>query len=100
MKPNPVKQTLKAGGVSLGTMVFEFASTGIGAIAARAGAEYVLYDMEHTGWSMETIRHLLAATKAAGNLPLGRRPATEYHFVARVLDIGARGVMVPMVESG
>ena len=28
-----------------------------------------------------------------------RVPATEYHFIARVLDMGAMGVMVPMVES-
>ncbi len=28
-----------------------------------------------------------------------RVPATEYHFLARVLDVGAMGVMVPMVES-
>jgi 2-dehydro-3-deoxyglucarate aldolase/4-hydroxy-2-oxoheptanedioate aldolase len=28
-----------------------------------------------------------------------RVPATEYHFIARVLDVGAMGVMVPMVES-
>jgi 2-dehydro-3-deoxyglucarate aldolase/4-hydroxy-2-oxoheptanedioate aldolase len=26
-------------------------------------------------------------------------PATQYHFLARVLDVGAMGVMVPMVES-
>ena len=28
-----------------------------------------------------------------------RIPATEYHFIARVLDVGAQGLMVPMVES-
>ena len=32
-------------------------------------------------------------------IPMVRIPATEYHFVARVLDMGAMGIMVPMVES-
>jgi 2-dehydro-3-deoxyglucarate aldolase/4-hydroxy-2-oxoheptanedioate aldolase len=32
-------------------------------------------------------------------VPMVRVPATEYHFIARVLDTGAMGVMVPMVES-
>jgi len=31
--------------------------------------------------------------------PLVRVPATEYHFVARALDIGAHGVMVPLVDT-
>ena len=32
-------------------------------------------------------------------VPLVRVPATEYHFIARVLDMGAMGIMVPMVEG-
>lgn len=99
MRPNPVKRALREGGVALGTMVLEFATTGIARIVAAAGAEFVLFDMEHTGWSMETIRMLLATTPANEVVPLVRVPATEYHFVARVLDLGAMGVMVPMVES-
>ncbi len=99
MKPNRVKQTLQSGQVSLGTMVFEFSTTGIARLVASAGAEFVLFDMEHTAWSIETIRALLATSGAADIVPLVRAPATEYHFLARVLDAGAMGLMVPMVES-
>jgi 2-dehydro-3-deoxyglucarate aldolase/4-hydroxy-2-oxoheptanedioate aldolase len=98
MRPNPVKQRLSSGGVALGTMVFEFNTTGIARIAAEAGAEFVLYDMEHTGWSLETIR-MLVATTPPKVVPLVRAPATEYHFIARVLDLGVMGVMVPMCQS-
>jgi 2-dehydro-3-deoxyglucarate aldolase/4-hydroxy-2-oxoheptanedioate aldolase len=98
MKRNPVKKKLRDGGVVAGTLVLEFATTGIARIAASAGAEFILFDMEHSGWSMDTIRTLLA-TVPAGIVPLVRVPATEYHFLARVLDLGARGLMVPMVES-
>src|SRR6476659_390897 len=80
--------------------MFEFATPGIGPIAAQAGAEFAVFDMEHTGWSIETIRLLIATTRATNMIPLVRIPATEYHFVARVLDMGAMGIMVPMVESG
>ncbi len=99
MQQNRVKQQLAGGGVSIGTFVFEFNSTGIARLAAEAGAEFVIFDMEHTGWSIETIRMLIATTRAAEIVPLVRVPATEYHFLARVLDMGARGVMSPMVES-
>lgn len=99
MRSNRVKQTLAAGGVSIGTFVFEFNTSGIGRLAAGAGAEFAFFDMEHTGWSVETIRTLIATTRSTDLVPLVRVPATEYHFVARVLDVGAMGIMVPMVES-
>lgn len=99
MRPNKVKRTLRDGGVALGTMVFEFSTPGIGRIVAAAGAEFVVYDMEHTGWSIETIRTLMATTRVADTVPMVRVPATQYHLLSRPLDVGAMGLMVPMVES-
>ncbi len=99
MRKNRVKETLANGGVSVGTMVFEFNSTGIGRIAGEAGADFVIFDMEHTGWSIETIRMLIATSRASSALPMVRVPATQYHLLSRPLDAGAMGLMVPMVES-
>jgi len=99
MRKNTVKETLASGGVSVGTMIFEFNSTGIGRIAGEAGADFVIFDMEHTGWSIETIRMLIATTRASRALPMVRVPATQYHLLSRPLDVGAMGIMVPMVES-
>ena len=99
MLMNPVKQKLLSSGVALGSMVFEFDSTGISRIAGNAGAEFLIFDMEHTGWSIETIRRLIATTQPLGPLPFVRVPAVEYHFIARVLDMGAAGLMFPMVET-
>ncbi len=99
MNPDQVKHKLKAGETVLGTMMFEFATTGVARLAAVAGAEFAVYDMEHTGWNIETIRMLVATTPRPALVPIVRIPACEYHFVARVLDAGAMGIMVPMVES-
>lgn len=99
MRTNQVKQAIQAGQISLGTFIFEFSTTGIGRIAAEAGAEFVIFDMEHTGWSVETIRMLIASSRSVDAVPVVRVPATQYHFMARVLDMGAMGVMLPMVES-
>ncbi len=96
---NAVKQKLREGGVSIGTMMFEFNTTGIARIAANAGAEFAVYDMEHSGWSIETIRMLIATTPKSEMVPIVRIPATEYHFVANVLDMGAMGIMIPMCET-
>jgi 2-keto-3-deoxy-L-rhamnonate aldolase RhmA len=99
MRPNTVKRNVQAGKRSFGTFMFEFDTTGIGRLAAQAGAEFAIFDMEHTGWSLETIRMLIATTRSTDLIPLVRIPATEYHFIARVLDVGAMGIMAPMVES-
>jgi 2-keto-3-deoxy-L-rhamnonate aldolase RhmA len=99
MRENSVKRALAGGGTSIGTMIFEFNSTGIGRVAAAAGAEFVIFDMEHTGWSIETIRMLIATTRAADTVPMVRVPATQYHLLSRPLDVGAMGLMVPMVED-
>lgn len=99
MRPNKVKRTLRTGGVALGAFVLEFNTTGIGRIVCEAGAEFVVYDMEHTGWSVETVRGLIATSRGADLAPFVRVPATEYHFLARVLDMGAMGLMVPLVET-
>ncbi|MBI3988308.1 MAG: aldolase [candidate division NC10 bacterium] len=80
-------------------MVFEFNTPGIARIAAAAGAEFVLFDMEHTGWTVETVRMLMATSRAADLVPLVRVPATQYHLLAGPLDVGVMGLMVPMVES-
>ena len=96
---NSVKQALAEGGVALGSMVFEFFTPGIARICANAGAQFVMYCMEHTGAGFETLKPQFALCRALGIVPLVRVPATEYHFVARALDVGALGVMVPLVDT-
>jgi 2-keto-3-deoxy-L-rhamnonate aldolase RhmA len=97
MRDNRVKQTLAAGGVSVGTMMIEFNTTGIARIAAAAGAEFAVFDMEHSGWGMEEVRVLMATSRAADLVPLLRPPTSQYHFIARALDVGAMGLVIPLV---
>ncbi len=99
MRANRVKQTLRAGGLAFGTGMFECATPGIARIFAAAGADFVFYDMEHSGLELGAVRELMAAARGADLVPLVRVPATEYHFIARVLDVGALGVIVPTVET-
>jgi 2-keto-3-deoxy-L-rhamnonate aldolase RhmA len=99
MRDNPVKTRLAAGGRAYGAMVFEFFSPGIPQICQNAGAEFILYDMEHTGLSFETLKMQVALCRGLDVVPMVRVPRGEYHFIARALDVGVLGVMVPMVGS-
>src|SRR5690349_22046032 len=82
-----------------GAMIFEFFVPGMPQILAQAGAQFAIYDMEHGGLGFETFKMLAAASRGTGVAPIARVPCGEYHFIARALDAGAHGVMVPMVES-
>jgi len=94
-----IKDELRAGRTVLGTFVFEFATPGIGRLAGGAGAEFVIFDTEHTGWNWETLAMLVATTRPAGVAAYARVPLAQRSYISRALDSGVAGVMVPMVES-
>jgi 2-keto-3-deoxy-L-rhamnonate aldolase RhmA len=94
-----LKQTLREGRVALGTWVFEFNTPGIARLLASAGAEFVVYDMEHSGFGIETLRNLVPLSRAVDLAVLVRPPAGDYHLIAPLLDVGVGGVIVPRVET-
>jgi 2-dehydro-3-deoxyglucarate aldolase/4-hydroxy-2-oxoheptanedioate aldolase len=65
----------------------------------NAGAEFALFDMEHTGLGFETLKTQCALCRGLPIVPMARVPRSDYHFISRALDVGAMGVMVPMVGS-
>lgn len=99
MARKSLRQRVLAGEPVLGSMMFELIAPGVPQLLVHAGAEYVIYDMEHTGTSLETIKAQIAHCRGLPIAPMARVPRGEYHFLARALDIGCHGVMIPMVES-
>ena len=99
MRPNPVKVKLAAGEAVYGTMIFEFLSPGLPRIVANSGAEFILYDLEHSGFSIEQMKTQFALCAAVGLVPLARPPGKAYHITARMLDVGAFGLLYQMVGS-
>ncbi|OBA74046.1 aldolase [Mycolicibacterium elephantis] len=69
------------------------------AIAAACGYDAVYVDLEHTSCSLETAQMLCVAALGAGILALVRVPSHDPSVIARVLDGGAVGVIVPHVNS-
>ena len=90
---------LERKGLKLGHYVGEFVTPGIGYILKEAGAEFVFLDMEHSGNSFDTINRGLRYFEAAGVPAMVRVPSDAYDHIARALDIGAEGIVVPMLGS-
>ncbi len=99
MRPNPLKQRLAAGETLYGTMVFEFLSAGLPEVLRQAGASFVFYDMEHSGFSMNEIKTQLALCRGLDLVPLVRPPDTTYQYTARLLDLGAMGLLFQQCET-
>ena len=82
-----------------GAMIFEFFSPGIPIILKNAGCQFIIFDMEHGGLSLEQFKTLAIISNANNISPLIRIPEVNYNYVARALDLGAAGIMAPMVNT-
>ena len=82
-----------------GHFIVEFATPGIGHILKSAGCEFALFDMEHSGFGMETLKSAIRYFEAASLPAIVRVPSKEYHHIARACDAGAEGLMLPMVGT-
>jgi 2-keto-3-deoxy-L-rhamnonate aldolase RhmA len=85
--------------LKLGHFIVEFATPGIGHIMKNAGCEFVLLDLEHSGFGYETVKSAIRYFEAADIAPIVRVPSKEYHHIARACDMGAEGIMLPMVGN-
>jgi 2-dehydro-3-deoxyglucarate aldolase/4-hydroxy-2-oxoheptanedioate aldolase len=99
VRGNDLKARVLAGETVAGALVIDFFTPGMPQVLNAAGCEFALFDMEHSGLGFETLKTLVAACRGLDIVPLARVPRGEYHFLARSLDVGAHGVMIPMVES-
>ncbi len=96
---NKVKEKLKKGEVAYGQMVLELFSAGVGPMLSAAGMEFVLYDMEHGRCDISMVAQMIALSRTTDIVPMVRVPDLNSAPLSRVLDLGARGVMVPRVET-
>src|SRR4030081_1252405 len=98
MRANAVKQALKAGQPSVGTWL-SLGSITASRFMARAGFSWLTVDIEHSLVDWETATHMFASIAEAGCTALARVPANRHDHIKRVLDNGAHGIVVPMVNS-
>lgn len=94
-----LRKRVLAGECVYGTMIRQARDPGAPVIFASVGYDFVLIDMEHGNYNMETIADLIRGAKSAGIAPVIRVPHLESFFISRVLDAGAEGIMVPMTST-
>ena len=98
-RENRVRRALLRGETVVGTMVQELRTPCLAQVLAAAGFDFFMMDMEHGAFSLETVADLAQVGRLAGIVPLVRVPDHGYPWLARPLDAGVMGLMVPRIES-
>ncbi|MFN4141382.1 HpcH/HpaI aldolase family protein [Aestuariivirga sp.] len=94
-----LKDLMRSKELKLGNFVVEFATPGIGHILKAAGLDFVFFDMEHSGFSFETMKSAIRYFEAADVAVIVRVPALENDMLARASDMGAEGLIAPMIST-
>jgi len=98
MKTNPVKEKLRQGKPSFGTWL-SLGNLHASRVLARSGFEWLTLDIEHSAFDWSQAAMIFAAVADGGCVPLARVPEGDHYCIKRVLDAGAWGIVVPMVDT-
>ena len=67
--------------------------------AGHAGFDFAILDMEHGPASFADLQNLIRGAEAAGVVPIVRTGDASEGAISKALDLGAKGVQVPQVQS-
>lgn len=95
---NPFLARLDAGEASIGSWL-STPDPVIAEIIASTGFDHVLADMQHGSIELANLVPILSAITIGGSVPIVRVPWNDPVVIGKALDLGALGVVVPMVET-
>jgi 2-keto-3-deoxy-L-rhamnonate aldolase RhmA len=98
MKTNTLKKKLQRREVTLGSWI-TLGNTATAEIMAKAGFEWLVIDMEHSVITLDIAQQLIQVIEGCDVVPLVRVGENDPTVIKRVMDAGAYGVIVPMVNS-
>jgi 2-dehydro-3-deoxyglucarate aldolase len=97
-KINKVKEKLKNNELTVGSWI-TLGHPSIAEIMVNAGFEWLVVDMEHSVITLHQAQNLVQIIEPSGVVPLVRVGENNYNIIKRVMDAGAYGVIVPMVNN-
>src|SRR3990172_10310953 len=98
MRENTVKTAWGAGGVTYGAWL-GIPSSFSAEVVAHQGFDYITVDMQHGLIDYQMAVTMLQAISTTASMPFVRVPWNEPGIIGKMLDAGAYGVVIPMVNS-
>src|ERR1700739_3602882 len=93
---NAIKDSIKSGRTVVGTTGAPNVDV---SILADAGYDFVLFDSQHSPWELKQLEPASQAMRGKQAAPLVRVAANQAYQICFALDAGARGIVVPMVNT-
>jgi 2-keto-3-deoxy-L-rhamnonate aldolase RhmA len=93
-----LKKRIKKRELTIGSWI-TIGHTVVAEIMARAGYDWLVVDMEHSAITLDSAQDLIRVIELCGVVPLVRVGENDPNLIKRVMDAGAYGVIVPMVNS-
>lgn len=95
---NPGRKALLERRLTFGSWI-QIGHPAVAEILARAGFEWLAVDMEHTDIGIKTFCEVVRGMHGRGAIPLARVRENDVLAIRQVLDAGAQGVIVPLINS-
>lgn len=93
-----LKEKLKAKELTIGSWL-SFGYTPVTEIMAQAGFEWLVIDMEHTSIDEFDALQMMQVISLSGSVPLVRVGKNDELIIKRIMDSGAHGIIVPMINT-
>ncbi|HEX2949225.1 MAG TPA: aldolase/citrate lyase family protein [Armatimonadota bacterium] len=98
MNQNTVRSALLERRLTLGTWM-QIGHPAVAEVLATAGFDWIGIDMEHTDIDTAGFAALARGLSGRGPVPLARVRENDTLAIRQVLDLGAQGVIVPLVHT-
>ena len=97
-KSKTLKQKIINRDITIGSWV-TIGNNAIAEILANAGFDWLVVDLEHTTISLEQAGEIIRTIELSGVPSLVRLTSNDENQIKRVMDAGAQGIVVPMVQD-
>ena len=92
------KRRLADGGVVVGAWL-SLTDPVAAEIFGRLGFDFVIIDTEHGAWDLQPLQTSIMALNGTVTVPIVRVPWNDHVRIKQVLDLGAEGILAPMVRT-
>src|SRR5512142_2542951 len=95
---NKLRHALLRREVTLGSWI-QIGHPACAEVLARAGFDWVCVDLEHGIIDLESAANIFRALNGFDCVPVARLPLNDPVWIDRVLDAGAGGLIIPVVNT-
>jgi 2-dehydro-3-deoxyglucarate aldolase len=98
LNPARIREKLKRGAPSIGGWM-QIPNDSVAEIMGTAGFDWIALDLEHGRFSEDCLPSMFRSIAAGGSVPLARLGRVAAYDIKAVLDSGAGGIILPMIDT-